>query len=133
MYIAVGTAGTIGSVTGLITAHMGMDPVHAATLGSVASGATGDLLRQLLSVSKHDLPNTPVAPAVTGVTAANTSGSALEAFRPLPQQRPLLPAGPMAQRVAHHGRHRQLQRSARRFTQRAAVRSARKVGGHGPA
>ncbi|MEW2570211.1 hypothetical protein [Streptomyces sp. NPDC047070] len=133
MYIAVGTAGTVGSATGLIAAHMGMDPVHAASLGSALSGATGDLLRQLLRVSKHDLPNTPSVPAVTGVTATNTSRNALEVLRPLPRQRAPLSAGPMAQRVAHHGRHRQLQRSALRFAQRAAVRSARKAGGHGPA
>ncbi|MFJ9250308.1 hypothetical protein [Streptomyces sp. NPDC101776] len=132
MYIAAGSAGTTGSATGLIAAHMGMDPVQAASLGSVVSGATGDLLRQLLGVSEHDLPNTSTASAVTARTAANTSSTALEVFRPLPRQRPPLPAatGPMARRVAHHGRHRQLQRTAWRFSQRAAVREG---DGHGAA
>ncbi|MFF2998827.1 hypothetical protein ACFVTC_30405 [Streptomyces sp. NPDC057950] len=135
MYIAVGTAGAVGSGTGLLAAHLGMDPAEAAHLGAAVSGATGDLLRQLLRVSQHDLANTSADPAVTARTVANTSSSPSQAFRPVPRQRPpALPlAAPMAQRTAHHGRHRQLQRSARRFAERAVAHSGQKEGGHGAA
>ncbi|MFF3313001.1 hypothetical protein [Streptomyces sp. NPDC002952] len=134
MYIAVGTAGTLGSATGLAAVHAGMDPVHAATLGSTVSAATGDLLRQLLGVSKHDMPNPPAPSAVTAETTANISSSSLAALQgATPPLQPPAVTGPMLARQAHHGRHRQLQRSARRRSQRAAVRVAREGGGRGPA
>lgn len=129
MYITAGTAGTVGSGTGLVAAHMGMDPVQAASLGAAAASTAGDLLRQLLRVPERDLTNMLAEPAVTGRTPTNTS-SPSEVFSPIPRQRPQ-GAGPMVPRVAHHGRHRQLQRSARRFAERAASRSQREEGGHG--
>ena len=111
--ILIAGASAAGSVAGLAATWFGMDPAEACKIGMAAGGAAGDLLLQAL----------------------RTPPEAVRAVEGLPAVPSRTPSAPRPREAAQlrHERHRQLERAAQRFAQRARAHGNEREDRHGAA